>query len=266
MGEGEASRSLQTNPEKFDENLNFHEILGAKRETSRAQSEAASYVSQSDLEQPSVRTGEVGSVGKASSRPGSAMSEPVSVRVERMQRMSRANSRAASVNSSVRHRPAHPNTPSVLNDGHRFIAASVGQSSTGENKSESMLEQDEASSEHSSIHPGGCAAKKLGRLLLSKYTVLTILWIAVQVVAVILISLVTEIVNYNNMVQVTNIDSMISHIGMYASVVNSYLTTHAHLVSQMAQDTLVQEYNLHLHHIAKVKAILENDLVSCSTG
>ena len=64
------------------------------------------------------------------------------------------------------------------------------------------------------------------------------------------------------MVQVTNIESMIAHIGMYASVVNSYLTTHAQAISQAAQQSMVQEFNLHLHHIAKVKAIFESDLVS----
>ena len=209
----------------------------------------------SDMEQPKVRGADTG-------RPGSALSESTSARAERRNRTSRNTSRATSTAGSIRKVSNWRNqTPSVHDEPRR-----LPQYNSNLNSSEHISNVEETEGDDSTIitlaHPGGCAFSKLGRLLLSEYAVPTILWLACQVIAVIVISLLADIVTYKSLVQVTNIDSMIAHIGMYTSVVNSYLVTHAQYLSQSAQETMIQEFNLHLHHIAKVKAIFENDLVS----
>ena len=261
----------------------------SNRYGSHAPSEAGS-VHHSDLEQPRhTRGSEMGSVmgsvgrnSRLSDRPGSAMSEPVSGRSDRVKM--RGNSKPASVAGSLRHNPmierTRQQTPSIASNQSRAQSTEPPGSETRSIEPpplplRDLLEEHSynsppgsasqagsSSSKSSTLHPGGCAATRLGRLLLSEYTIPAIIWLTTQVLAIILISLLTELVTYNSMVQVTNIESMISHIGMYASVVNSYLTTHAQAVSQAAQQSMVQEFNLHLHHIAKVKAIFESDLVS----
>lgn len=112
------------------------------------------------------------------------------------------------------------------------------------------------------LHPLGWQNRTIFKILLSRYLIPAILLLVGQLFCAIVILLAADIITYNTMIQLTSVDSMISHIGMYASAVNSYLTTHAFALSQMAQDTMAGEFNLHLHHIAKVKAIFESDVVS----
>lgn len=287
VGDNEMSRSLLDDAETMHQNKFSEAAVPSSvsyRHGSRAPSEAGS-VQRSDHEQPRhPRTSEMGSVGRhsrLSDRPPSAMSEPVSSRSDRM-RM-RGNSKPASVAGSLRHNPmlerTRQQTPSISSNPSRAQSTDPLGSETRSIEppplpSRALLQErssydapttnapESGSHTEKNTHPGGCAASRLGRLLLSEYTTPAIMWLTTQVLAIILISLLTELVTYNSMVQVTNIESMISHIGMYASVVNSYLTTHAQAISQAAQQSMVQEFNLHLHHIAKVKAIFETDLVS----
>ncbi|XP_067949400.1 uncharacterized protein [Watersipora subatra] len=220
----------------------------SRKQRSRIQSEAEVSTHYSDLEQPQAKGSEKESIGG----PGSAFSESTTARGKRLYRSSKNTSRANSTTGSTQKLKSMRTRTSV---GYDESEQTLTQ--TGSNRSATS---EETTSSTNSLHPGGCAATRLARILLSKYTVPAILWLACQILATILISLLSEIVTYRSLVQATNIDSMISHVGMYTSVVNSYLTTHAQLVSRTAQETLVNEFNLHLHHIAKVKAILENDL------
>lgn len=291
------TRSLLAHAEHVDENHKFHEAPAgmSNNQTSKQSSQNGSRVPSetgsirhSDLEQPrNGKNSEKGSIGRnsrLSQRPGSAMSEPVSSRSDRTR--PRGNSKPASVAGSLRRNPMsmrvrqqtpsasdsskddHSRTQSTEPPGSDMRTELYQMQSNGDrtvsstNGNTHTVQPGSDNSEDKVLHPGGCAASRLGRLLLSEYTIPAIMWLTAQVLAIILISLLTEIVTYNSLVQVTNVDSMISHIGMYASVVNSYLTTHAQAVSKMAQDTMVQEFNQHLHHIAKVKAIFESDLVS----
>lgn len=225
-----------------------------RKQRSQVPSETGESAQVSDVEQPRVRGSEIGSVG----RPGSALSEAALAREEKLYRASKNTSRAASTAGSVKFNNARTKSPSVLNEDAK-PTNNISISSRPSYQNNSI--EEEAASSTPPVHPGGCAATKIGRLLLSKYTIPAVLWLAFQVLAIILISLLADIVTYKSLIQVSNIDSMVSHIGMYTSVVNSYLTTHAQSVSQSAQETMLHEFNLHLHHIARVKAIFENDLV-----
>jgi len=192
----------------------------------------------------------------------------------------RKHSRNTSANSSLREKvPSHllsPSTSVFSSDAED----SVGQgrrvrrtTQPSQRSTRSGLPTIPSVTDHTELYtmdkepsksqsPGGWMSNRGARAVLSRYTIPAMLWLASQILAVIVVSVISELVTYDALIQLTNIDSMLSHIGMYASAVNAYLTVHAQQISKLAQDAMVEEYNIHLHHIAKVKAILENDLVS----
>lgn len=290
VGDEEMSRSLLDDVEQVDENLNLQEAGNSKilqKQRSRSQSETGTSTYHSDLERQS-RTRNLGS--RAQSMQDSDAEAP---RVSRKRRgdesetelsvargneralgsrcTSRATSRAGSVLSEKAERQGGEKNPSRV----ASVAGSTSRkvktpsvlsdkpgSSVSANQQPHSVQSDEEQKDVTSQSRPSCTTNKVCKVLLSKYVTPVILWLGSQVMAIIVISLLNELVTYNSMIQLTNIDSMISHIGMYTSVVNSYLTTHAHMISESAQDTLVDEFNLHLHHITKIKSLLESDLVS----
>lgn len=276
-GDSEASKSLLAESEGGD-NLRTTARKG-KHPRSRAQSDAESDLEISKYKHRfgSVGHGSVGNGSKPSvGRPNSAMSEPAFTYKKRRQlikQQSLANSEPQTENSANdRIRTQKISIQSLEREKHGRSKTSIspdGNTAVGSVHSEGSpsTRQPAPSVEDNSendLQPVGWQRWRISQLLLSRYAGPAVLLLAGQVLAVVVILLAADLITYNAMIQLTSIDSMISHIGVYASVVNSYLTTHAFALSQTSQNSLANEFNLHLHHIAKVKAIFESDMVSKS--
>lgn len=264
------SRSLLEDEDSCDENQNTADLKNAKTRSVAPSEAGSNRGSKLDMQQklPKASSANKGS-NTSVDRPGSALSEQTHMR-KLKKKIGRDASMATSEPADCQldvpphdHKISIQSLERIKNQTHRASTPLQPESEAADGYGSRMMSESAPTSTPSAaLQPAGWRLTKIAQVLLSRYTIPGALLIAAQVAAIVAVLLVTDIITYNSVIQLTNVDSMLSHIGIYASVVNSYLTTHAQMVSEVAQGVMVQEFNPHLHHIAKIKAIVESDVVS----